>query len=74
MTITPIAGVAAQPAPVAATPAMPAIGPAAPVAPMEPGRRVTASRQGGRSDLQDPQQAQKSTQPRTRGRLIDLFV
>ena len=74
MTITPIAGVAAQPAPVAATPAMPPVGPAAPVAPMEPGRRVTATRQNGRGDLPEQQQTQKSAQPRTRGRLIDLFV
>jgi hypothetical protein len=73
MEIVPVAGIA-QPAPVVAPPAVPSVGPVAPVAPMEPGRRVTANRQAGRSDLQGQGEAQKTQQPRTRGRLIDLTV
>jgi hypothetical protein len=72
--IVPVQGVAIQPAPVTAAVAVAPVGPAAPVAPMEPGRRVTASRENGRSDLQGQQQAQKSSQKPTRGRLLDLTV
>jgi hypothetical protein len=64
-----------QPAPVTATPPLPLAGPAQPAAPIEPARRVTANRDGGRTDLAPQQQASRG-QPtaRGRGRLIDLFV
>ncbi len=74
MQIAPVAAVIGQPAPLAAAAAVAPVGPAAPVAPMEPGKRVTANREGGRGDLQGQQQAQKSRQPPTRGRLLDLSV
>jgi hypothetical protein len=64
-----------QPAPSVAPPALPVVGPAAPAAPIEPARRVTANRDGGRSDLQAQQQPQASRAARfARGRLIDVFV
>jgi hypothetical protein len=64
-----------QPAPTAPPPALPVSGPAAPAAPIEPARRVTANREGGQGDLQTEQQTQKTHQPpRSRGRLLDLFV
>jgi hypothetical protein len=45
-----------------------------PAAPMEPSRRVTASRGGGRSDL-PPRHAQHGSQGGyRRGRLLDLLV
>ena len=50
-----------------------AIGPAAPAAPIEPARRVTQSRNGGRSDLV-PQQQRAQAPARDRGRLVDLSV
>ncbi len=51
-----------------------AVGPATPAAPIEPARRVTQSRNGGRSDLV-PQQQQRAQAPvRDRGRLVDLSV
>ncbi len=73
MQILPTSGIA-QPAPTAPPPAVPVVGPATPSAPIEPARRVTANREGGRSDLQAQPQVQKSQQPHTRGRLLDLFV
>ena len=72
MQILPTPGIA-QPAP-SAPPAVPVAGPATPAAPIEPARRVTANREGGRSDLQAQPQLQKSQQPHSRGRLLDLFV
>lgn len=72
MQILPTTGIA-QPAPSAPT-AVPVVGPATPSAPIEPERRVTANREGGRSDLQAQPQVQKSQQPHSRGRLLDLFV
>jgi hypothetical protein len=64
-----------QPAPSVVPPALPAVGPAAPAAPIEPARRVTANRDGGRSDLQPQQQSQRShNSPHARGRLIDVHV
>jgi len=72
MQVVPVQGVA-QSTPTVAPAAVPLAGPAAPAAPIEPARRVTANREGGRGDLQTPQQ-QKATQPQSRGRLIDLFV
>jgi hypothetical protein len=75
MQIVPAQGVAAQPAPpVAAAAAIVPVGPAEPAAPIEPGRRVTANRDSGRGDLQGQQQAQKTPQAQTRGRLLDLLV
>ncbi|HXZ01967.1 MAG TPA: hypothetical protein VEI03_18380 [Stellaceae bacterium] len=73
MQIVPVQGVA-QPVPTAAPTVVPLAGPATAAAPIEPARRVTANREGGRSDLQAQQQAQKAPQPQTRGRLIDLSV
>ncbi len=72
MQIVPVQGVG-QPAPPVAPTVVPLAGPATAAAPIEPGRRVTANREGGRGDLQ-AQQAQKAPQPQTRGRLIDLSV
>jgi hypothetical protein len=72
-----IASVQVLPAPGLAQPApqtTPLAGPAAPVSPIEPAKRVTANREGGRADLQAQQQPQRSGQTRHRGRLIDLFV
>jgi hypothetical protein len=74
MQIAPVPAVVAQPAPLAAAAAVVPVGPMAPVSPMEPGRRVTANRENGRGDLQGQQQAQKTRQPPTRGRLLDLSV
>ena len=53
------------------SPVVVAAGPTAPAAPIEPARRVTAGREGARSDLmaQRPRNAAQ-----TRGRLIDLLV
>ncbi len=74
MQIVPGSGIA-QPAPSVAPQAVPVAGPAAPAAPIEPARRVTANRDGGRGDLQTEQRAQKTPLPsQTRGRLLDLFV
>lgn len=73
MQIVPVQGVA-QPAPTVAAAVVPLTGPATPAAPIEPARRVTANREGGRADLQAQHQAQKTQQPQTRGRLIDLSV
>ncbi|MGO8916388.1 MAG: hypothetical protein ACLQJR_10810 [Stellaceae bacterium] len=73
MQIVPVQGVA-QPAPTVAPAVVPLAGPAAPAAPIEPARRVTANREGGRGDLQTQQQAQKAPPAQTRGRLIDLSV
>jgi len=68
------AGAVAQPTPNAAPPALPVFGPAAPAAPIEPARRVTANRDGGRGDLQ-PQLAQRAAQHHlSRGKLLDLLV
>jgi hypothetical protein len=64
----------AQPAPTPAPQAVPVAGPTAPAAPIEPAKRVTANRDGGRSDLQAQQQPQRAGHAQTRGRLIDLFV
>jgi hypothetical protein len=65
----------AQPAPSVVPPALPVVGPAAPSAPIEPARRVTANRDGGRGDLQPQKQAQRShNSTHARGRLIDVFV
>jgi hypothetical protein len=69
--ISPATGLA-QPAPSAVPPALPVVGPAVPI---EPARRVTANREGGRGDLQarpPPQRSHSSTH--ARGRLIDVFV
>jgi hypothetical protein len=56
-------------------PALPVVGPAAPVAPLEPARRVTANRDGGRGDLPTQQQPQAGHAARfARGRLIDVSV
>ncbi len=49
------------------------VGPLSPAAPIEPARRVTASRNGGRADLV-PQQQRAQQPARDRGRLIDLSV
>ncbi len=73
MQILPTPGIA-QPAPSAPPPAVPVAAPAQPAAPIEPARRVTANREGGRSDLQAQPQIHKSQQPHARGRLLDLFV
>jgi hypothetical protein len=72
MQVLPPSGIV-QPPPTVAPPAIPLAGPAAPAAPIEPARRVTANRDGGRSDLVPQQQLQR-LQPRspTRGRLIDF--
>jgi len=65
----------AQPAPNVVPPALPVVGPAAPVAPLEPARRVTANRDGGRGDLPAQQQPQAGHAVRfARGRLIDVSV
>jgi hypothetical protein len=74
MQVLPPSGIPQPTAPVTAPPAAPVVGPAAPAAPPEPERRVTANRQGGRGDLEPQQQLQKATQPRSRGRLLDLLV
>jgi hypothetical protein len=64
-----------QPAPVTAPTPLPLPGPAQPAAPIEPARRVTANRDGGRADLAPQQQASRGqAASRGRGRLIDLFV
>jgi hypothetical protein len=64
-----------QPAPVTAPTPLPLAGPAQPAAPIEPARRVTANRNGGRADLVPQQQASRGqSAARGRGRLIDLFV
>jgi hypothetical protein len=73
MQVLPASGVP-QPAPSTAPTATPAVGPATPAAPLEPERRVTANRPGGRGDLEPQQQLQKSATPKSRGRLLDLFV
>jgi hypothetical protein len=50
------------------------LGTVMPAAPIEPSRRVTASRAGGRSDLA-PRQAQRASRDaHWRGRLVDLLV
>jgi hypothetical protein len=50
-------------------------GPATPAAPIEPARRVTANRESGRADLQQPPQTQRTQHhSQTRGRLLDLYV
>ena len=50
------------------------LGTATPAAPIEPARRVTPGRQGGRTDL-TPQQGQRNVQGSyRRGRLIDLSI
>jgi hypothetical protein len=65
----------AQPAPNGVPSALPVVGPAAPAAPIEPARRVTANRNGGRGDLQPQQPSQRSRHTiHARGRLIDLSV
>ncbi|HUH83912.1 MAG TPA: hypothetical protein VLX85_04850 [Stellaceae bacterium] len=73
--VLPTAGIA-QPAQGTVSPALPVAGPvAAPAAPLEPARRVTANRDSGRADLQQPPQSQRSQHhSQTRGRLLDLFV
>ena len=73
MQVLPTPGIA-QPAPTPAPQAAPIAGPAAPAAPIEPAKRVTANREGGRGDLQAQQQPQRTAHAQTRGRLIDLFV
>ncbi len=73
MQIAPVPGIG-QPPPLAASAAAPPVGAAAPVAPMEPERRVTANRHGGRGESQGQQQAPKAPPAQTRGRLIDLSV
>ena len=74
MEILPPAGIA-QPAPTTAPTAVPVAGPASPAAPIEPERRVTANRDGGRGDLQAQQQTKtQQAQTRGRGRLLDLSV
>jgi hypothetical protein len=73
MQIVPVQGVA-QPAPTVAAAVVPLAGPATAAAPIEPARRVTANREGGRGDLQAHHQAQKAPQPHSRGRLLDLSV
>jgi hypothetical protein len=75
MQFAPVPGVVAQAVPPTAAAAVVApVGPAAPAAPIEPGKRVTANRDTGRGDLQGQQQAQRSPQAQTRGRLLDLWV
>lgn len=74
MQIVPTQGLP-QSAPTTATATAPVVGPATPAAPMEPARRVTANREGGRGDLQTQQQPQRaSTATPSRGRLIDMSV
>ncbi|HZB92168.1 MAG TPA: hypothetical protein VE397_12035 [Stellaceae bacterium] len=74
MELLPTPGIAA-PTPTAAPPVVPVAGPTAPAAPMEPERRVTANREGGRGDLPAQQNLPKaSSASRSRGRLLDLFV
>jgi hypothetical protein len=65
----------AQPASNGVSPALPVVGPAAPAAPIEPARRVTANRNGGRADLPGQQPSHHSHHSiHARGRLIDLSV
>ena len=72
--VLPPAGIT-QPAQSTAPPALPVAGPATPAAPIEPARRVTANRESGRADLQQPPQAQRTQHhSQTRGRLLDLYV
>ena len=59
------------PAPNPAPPVVIVSAPAQPAAPIEPARRVTANRQGGRSDFV-PRQAPRSKL--MRGQLLDLLV
>jgi hypothetical protein len=59
------------PAPSPAPPIVIVSAPAQPAAPIEPARRVTANRQGGRSDLV-PRQAPRNKL--ARGQLVDLLV
>lgn len=73
MQIVPTPGLPQSTPIVAPTPA-PAAGQAAPAAPIEPARRVTANREGGRSDLQAQQQPPRSSSLPSRGRLIDMSV
>jgi hypothetical protein len=50
------------------------VGTAAPAAPIEPARRVTAARTGGRGEL-TPRPAQRTSETaHARGRLVDLLV
>ena len=64
-----------QPAPVTAPTPLPLAGPAQPAAPIEPARRFTANREGGRADLVPQQQSPRGQSvARGRGRLIDLSV
>ena len=62
-----------QPTPSTAPQPTVVVGPAAPTAPIEPARRVSGSRDSGRSDLQPQQQRTPHATP-GRGRLIDLFI
>lgn len=73
--VLPATGIA-QPAQSTASPALPVASPAAaPAAPIEPARRVTANRESGRADLQQPSQSQRTQHhSQTRGRLLDLYV
>lgn len=74
MQISPGPGIA-QPAPSVVPSALPVVGPASPASPIEPARRVTANRDGGRGDLQAHQQPQRSHgSTLARGRLIDIHV
>jgi hypothetical protein len=67
--------VIAQTGPSVVPSALPVVGPAAPAAPIEPARRVTANRDGGRGDLHPHQQPQRShSSTLARGRLIDVHV
>ncbi len=50
------------------------IGAAAPAAPIEPARRVTASRDTGKSDLLPQPASRGAAATPQRGRLIDLLV
>jgi hypothetical protein len=68
-------GPVAQSAPSVVPSALPVVGPASPAAPIEPARRVTANRDGGRGDLQPHQQPQRGHGSfLARGRLIDIHV
>lgn len=66
--LQPTPGAAPQQAYIAGT------GPATPAAPIEPAKRVTANRDGGRGDLVPQQQTRTPHAAQARGRLIDLFV
>jgi hypothetical protein len=62
-----------QPAPIPA-PQQVIVPPTKPVSPIEPSRRVTANREGGRSDLAPQEQSRGLAAGSPRGRLIDVSV